>query len=292
VLYAAKTQSLWKDDWFYDFDTRRGQLVTTVGKDLAQVAPIFCRLADAGQIEKMRPALRTFFTESRTRHLAPEDDWRDPLHWSSLVLPYLESLWAAGEMEALSRVVEDIAERIYSSMDRRSLTSVSGADGEAQSRADRLKKLGWPGVSCEIWGSEGAYGGEGYGWGAVLPAHIIRNLVGYRDPEGADELRLAPNLPESFMTAGRRYRVRNLDYRGEKLALGIRVLDGQRVEVEGVWAGPLDTVSVKDAAQRRLPVEGTGSEWQFEARNRQQYVVQIAPPTNRGGGTDRDKRTA
>ena len=39
-VYAAKTQALWKDDWFYDFDTRSGRLVTSVGRDVGQVAPL------------------------------------------------------------------------------------------------------------------------------------------------------------------------------------------------------------------------------------------------------------
>lgn len=67
---------------------------------------------------------------------------------------------------------------------------------------------------CEVWGAQGAYGGEGYGWGAVLPAHIIRNLIGFRDPRQPDELPLALNLPEAFMVGGRTYRAVNLQYRG------------------------------------------------------------------------------
>ena len=169
-VYSAKTQSLWKEDWFYDFDTRNGQLVTSVGHDLGQVAPVFCGISSHDQTEKMRPVLRKFYSDSMARHLPASEDWQDGLHWSSLVLPYLESLWTAGEKELVSQVVHTIAERIYTTMDRRTLTP----PGVTQ-------KLGWPGVSCEVWGGEGAYGGEGYGWGAVLPAHIIRNLIGFRD---------------------------------------------------------------------------------------------------------------
>src|ERR1019366_8960812 len=126
--------------------------------------------------------------------------------WSSLVLPYVESLWVAEEIELVSQLVQTIAERIYTSMDRRSIANPR-SDGQQPAMT---QKLGWPGVSCEVWGSQGAYGGEGYGWGAVLPAHIIRNLIGFRDPERPDELRLTPNLPESFMVAGNLYRVCNL----------------------------------------------------------------------------------
>ena len=274
--YAAKTRTLWKNDWFYDFDTRSGQLVTTIRKDIGQVAPVFCRVATQEQISKMRAALRNFFTESTTKHLTPAEDWQDGLQWSSLVLPYLESLWTAGEMELLSKVVQTISERVYTSTDRRSVPGVSTTIGDANNSNSAKQKLGWPGVSCEIWGSEGAYGGEGYGWGAVLPAHILRNLIGFRDPERPDQLRLAPNLPASFMAPGKVYQVRNLQYAGEILELGIRVIDSRRVRVEGKWAGSLRTISVKDAGGMDLTLKGTGSAWEFGGLNREQYLVQIA----------------
>ncbi|HXQ98687.1 MAG TPA: trehalase family glycosidase [Candidatus Limnocylindrales bacterium] len=273
-VYAAKTQTLWKDDWFYDYDTRNGKLVTTVSKDVGQVAPVFCGIATNEQIGKMRPTLRKFFAESATTHLAPADDWQDELHWSSLVLPYLESLRVAGELELLSQVVHAIAERVYTSTDRRSLTGDSSGDVRAGSGTKQ--KLGWPGVSCEIWGAEGAYGGEGYGWGAVLPAHIIRNLIGFRDPESPDELRLAPNLPEALMVTDKMYRVRNLQFSGGSMDLGIQVLDSRRVRIQGRLAGSVRIKSVKDASGTSPVLQGSGSEWQFEGLNRTDYWVRVA----------------
>ena len=271
-VYAAKTQTLWKEDWFYDFDTRKGQPVTSVGRDLGQVAPVFCGIASEEQKQKMRPALRKFYADSLARHLPTSEDWQDGLHWSSLVLPYLESLWVAGEMELVSDVIQTIAERIYTSMDRRSIANPS-SDGKSPAT---VQKLGWPGVSCEVWGAQGAWGGEGYGWGAVLPAHIIRNLVGFRDPQQPNELPVSPNLPNSFMVAGKSYRVLNLQYGGATLELAIHVLDSKRVRVEGKWSGLLRTVAVKDAAGANVALPQTGSTWKFEAANHRQYSVRIA----------------
>ena len=192
------------------------------------------------------------------------------------MLPYLESLRTAGEMELLSQVVHAIAERVYTSTDRRTLSSVSDANGDTKTAGAPKQKLGWPGVSCEVWGAEGAYGGEGYGWGAVLPAHIIRNLIGFRDPDSPNELRLAPNLPESFMAAGKIYRVRNLQYAEKLLHLGIHVLDSRRIRVEGSFPGSLRIISVKEASGKSIVLQGTGSAWQFEGVNRQEYLVRVA----------------
>ena len=271
--YAWKTQSLWKEDWFYDFDTRNGQLVTSVGRDVGQVAPLFCGIASDEQKQKMRPALRKFLSDSlEGRKAVPvAEDWQDGLHWSSLVLPYVESLWTAGEVELASQVIHAIAERVYTSVDRRSVAN-SPADGKQLAAGE---KLGWPGVSCEVWGGHGAYGGEGYGWGAVLPAHILRSLIGFRDPRQPDELPIAPNLPDAFMVGGRTYRALNLQYRGAFLELAIHVLDSQRVRVEGIWSGSVRSVVVEDAKGANLTLRGNGSAWQFEGANHQQYLVRI-----------------
>ncbi len=271
-VYAAKTQSLWKEDWFYDFDTRNGQLVTSVGRDVGQVAPVFCGIASDDQKRKMRPALQKFLSDSlEGRKAVGAEDWQDGLHWPSLVLPYVESLSAAGENGLASQVIQAIAERVYTSVDRRSVTNPS-TEGKPLASGE---KLGWPGVSCEVWGGHGAYGGEGYGWGAVLPAHIIRTLIGVRDPRQADELQLAPNLPDSFMVSGRSYRIVNLQYRVALLELAIHVLDPQRVRVEGTWSGSVRSVAVKDGKGASVALQGTGSAWQFEGGNHQHYVVRI-----------------
>lgn len=271
-VYAAKTQTLWKDDWFYDFDTRKGQPVTSVGRDLGQVGPVFCGIASEEQRQKMRPGLRQFYADSLARNLPASEDWQDGLHWSSLVLPYVESLWVAGEMELVSDVIQTIAERIYTSMDRRSVTNPS-SDGKT---AEAVQKLGWPGVSCEVWGAHGAYGGEGYGWGAVLPAHIVRSLVGFRDPQQRNELPLSPNLPNSQMVAGKTYGILNLRYGSASLDLSIYVLDSQRVRVKGKWSELFRAVAVKDVAGVDVTMQQTGSAWQFEGTNHRQYIVRIA----------------
>jgi hypothetical protein len=273
-LYAAKTQSLWKEDWFYDFDTRNGQLVTSVARDVGQVAPVVCGIATGEQQQKMLPTLRKFFADSLAGHLSNPgfEDWQDGLHWSSLVLPYVESLWLAGELELVSEVVHAIADRVYATTDRRSLALASP---NSNVPADP-PKLGWPGISCEVWGAHGAYGGEGYGWGAVLPAHIIRNLIGFRDPRQPGELPLSPNLPDSFMVSGKIYAVRNLQHRGASLNLKIRVLNQRQVQVEGVWSGSARSIAVEDTSGAGVPLQAAGSSWKFEAINHHQYFVRIA----------------
>jgi hypothetical protein len=109
----------------------------------------------------------------------------------------------------------------------------------------------------------------------VLPVHIIRNLIGLRDPRGIGELPLCPNLPDRFMLPGKVYRIRNLQYLGARLDLRFRVLDSERLELEGTWSAEMRTSLVKDASGRAVRLETSGSEWRFEANNHRQYFLDV-----------------
>ncbi len=231
--YAAKTQSLWNGrDWFQDFDTRRGATIVPpppehgqLRREVGQAAPIFLGVATAAQARAMLPLLREYRAHPGYY-----------LEWASLVLPYLESLWTAGERRLAGEVAADIAARIYSSTDR---------------RAPGTQGLGWPGVSCEMWDLNGAVGGEGYGWGATLVAHLIRSVAGFRETSDPLRLELSPAIPERLAQPGKRYTIANLRYRGDALRLSHSVRADGRIDVEGEWAGATRCVSAEPTPLRR-----------------------------------------
>lgn len=255
-VYSEKTQQMWNGkDWFNDFDTRTMQPITSVGRDVGQVAPIFCHIASKQQRSSMLPTLRDLYDASRDGKI---DMGQDPLLWSSLVLPYVESLWTAGQFELLAEVVHTIAERIYTSMDRRNVfpTNVD-------------HHLGWPGVSCEVWGAEGARGGEGYGWGAVMPAHIIRNILGIRETEDPDRLLLAPNLPRAFTTSGTEYGITSLSFIPGKLSLRYVPRDEGKVEITGTCSS--GSVEVEDTSDGSRVATSASRKFSFEAQSQRVY---------------------
>ena len=267
--YTARTQELWKDGWFRDFDTRSMQMVTSVPPDPAQSAPAFCGVANAQQLEQMRSTLRKFYEDSRARGQKSAHGWDDGLAWSSIVLPYVESIWAAGDGRLASLVISTIAERIYRSMDRRAVQPASASDDSPS--------LGWPGVSCEIWGAHGAFGGEGYGWGAVMPAHLIRSLLGIRETEDPAHFFICPNLPDHFLEAGREYSIRGVHHAGrDRLDVTYRVLEGKKLNVTGTWHGKTRTVSaVNQRSRTRTPLDQNDRSWQFEAANHERYLLDL-----------------
>jgi hypothetical protein len=269
--YTAKTQQLWNGaDWFHDFDTRAGAPISPVGKDIGQVAPIFCGVATSEQIRAMVPSLRAFYEQSRAGSAKNTDGWVDGLQWSSLTLPFLESTWSAGEYELVSRTVHLIAERIYTSMDRRRVLSVEGSwivprEGE--------QRIVIPGVSCEMWTPDGAGGGEGYGWGAVLPVHIMRNVVGIRESDKANELWFCPNLPDELMIRGKTYVLRGWRYREVAITISLSVQNENELEVR-LDILPNRSLAVEDSEGRRIGNAGTEA-FLFRTENRRRYKLRL-----------------
>src|SRR5690348_12169842 len=59
--YAEKTQQLWKDDWFHDFDTRTMKLVLTADRDPSQASPAFCGIATENQKKLLTSTLHKMY---------------------------------------------------------------------------------------------------------------------------------------------------------------------------------------------------------------------------------------
>jgi hypothetical protein len=266
--YAKKTQELWQGDWFHDFDTRSMQLVTTTPADPSQAAPAFCGVATEDQKRRILPTLRGMFEQVCTKEASADGDGSNALNWSSFMLPYLESLWAAGDRALAAEVVAATADRIYKSMDRSTETLRSGTD--------TYGGLGWPGVSCEIWGCRGAFGGEGYGWGAVMPAHIIRTLMGFRETEIQGQVLICPNLPPSLGSEGKQYGIQGLNYGATRLSLSYTLLSQERLLVDVECSGGIQVRSVYGEGGNALEVKRSPAHWQFEATNQSSYTVQLS----------------
>jgi hypothetical protein len=256
TVYTEKTRDLWHEGWFYDQDARTGRPIVISGhREVTQVGPVMCGVATPEQVRAMIPQMREY--ESH------QEFW---LEWPSHVLPYAESVWKAGDRAFLSRVLFAIVDRVYRSIDRR---TVSPGD-----------KLGWPGVSCEVWGMQGAYGGEGYGWGATLPAHIIRSIFGFREDSETSKIvfTLGPNLPDPLMATGKVFSLRNIRYREMSMTLGYTGLDNKRLKVEldradRPWSSALRVIE-PESGRTPASFSVSGRLLSFEAANHALYRVE------------------
>jgi len=134
--YAEKTRQLFYDSWFYDVDSRSGKpIVIPSHKEVTQVAPIMCGIATPDQIRAMNAAMLEY---------SPQQDYW--LEWASLVMPYAESMWRAGQRQPLASVLLSwwIASTapwtVVNSSRRRSSDgreSVANTGGKREQRAER-----------------------------------------------------------------------------------------------------------------------------------------------------------
>jgi len=253
-LYAEKTRELFQGGWFYDVDSRSGEpIVLPNHREVTQMAPIMCGVATPEQIQAMAPAMLEFNPR--------QEYW---LEWPSLVLPYAESMWQAGRRQALADVLLEIVERAYRSMDRRAI--------------ELEKRLGWPGVSCEYWGQKGAAGGEGYGWGATLPAHIIRSLFGFRELEWivGEQFELGPNIPESLVSEGKLFQLHNLRYRSRWFDLEYKCLAQGEFHAFLTISEKAEGIRITDETGREMPVQWSDSKAAFKLKNHALYRVRLS----------------
>ncbi|MFP5227882.1 MAG: MGH1-like glycoside hydrolase domain-containing protein [Acidobacteriota bacterium] len=255
--YAGKTQQLWQDDWFHDFDSRTMKLVIGTDRDPSQASPAFCGIATDEQKKLLTPTLHRMYASLLAEAKNPKSSAQNQLNWSSFVLPFLESAWASGDRQLASSLVETICNRIYSSMDRR---SAAPADADHP-------RLGWPGVSCEIWGAHGAFGGEVYGWGAVMPAHLVRSVIGLRETDAPYRAMLAPAFPSSLSVKGNEYAIERLPWCGHSFTLRFRFLDESRLRISISGSGPLAVREVLNEQQQRLPIRHDGASSEVELTN-------------------------
>ncbi|MDZ7394034.1 MAG: hypothetical protein ONB25_14190 [candidate division KSB1 bacterium] len=254
--FAERIQQMWHHDWFCDFDRRFESWVRPDGYwDITNLAPLLCGLATQEQVNALLPKIHWFLENPRY--------W---LEWPSFFFMFAEILWQIDQLRALSGLIWDTAERIYSHSDSRSW------DGQSPI----------PGVAAECWGLEGPKGTEGYGWGATLPLHIIRGMLGCRELLGQQQtLVLSPALPEVLVgAAGVRVGVSKMGFRRHRFSLVYESRADGRLGATLVFAAsrsPVRAVRAADGTEVQFTVHKSkeGCEVTFELENFCKYEVEL-----------------
>lgn len=265
---SRAVQEMFVDGWFRDFDTRTERPILLPDYiDIMMLAPLTCGVASAAQVEQLRPRFAHF-----------RDHPRPWLEWPSFFLAYAEAAWTARLPGVAADVAADVAERIYRRTDSRRPLFAAANDPYSY----RV-----PGVACEYWPVDDDVepGGEGYGWGATLPLHILRSIVGFRETSAldADALHLAPALPGRLLAGGgQTFGVRNLHFRGRDLAVRYRAGARGRLGVAlecraAAGGGGSGRMQVVDESGRELAL-GTvgGGALEFDSENGRVLTVHFA----------------
>jgi hypothetical protein len=134
----------------------------------------------------------------------------------------VECAAAVGRYAWAGQIAWEVIDHVYRVTTRRSLAEL---------------RRPTPGAAPEFWPRDWRtfQGCDAYGWGATTANLLVRHLVGFKEARATRgwQATLTPGLPPALRQAGRRYTLRNLQYRGQKLDLSYVVqADGLSLELE------------------------------------------------------------
>lgn len=259
----GNVQSMFVDGWFRDFDARSSRpIILKDYFDVMMLSPLTCSVATTEQIDAVRPMFQYF--------LDNPGHW---LEWPPHMMVFTEAAWNAGENLAAAEAVCATADRVYARIDSRK----SFFDKAGDPFSYRI-----PGVANEFWPVRDILpGGENYGWGASLPMHIIRAIVGFREEENvsATEFFLAPFLPKAFVKAGKRYVVRNLRYRKVIFDVTYECAELDQIKVTIEYRSPQPrAVTVRSRSGDEVckqKIKQKTHTISFRGQNRSAYIVRL-----------------
>ncbi len=204
--FAARTEKLWHDGWYHDYDREKGGF--THGRDVMHLAPFFYRLAPAEHAKAVSPLVETMCTDRR-----PE--------WPMFTFMLVEAAFEIGLRKPMAELARRLVDHIYAVTDART----------------QGPKMPLPGVQHEFWPESRTWGAEGYGWGAFSLFLVIRTMFGFRERlDNRPGFVVAPSVPKSLMQPDRVYIVHNLKAHGYTFDLAYTVVDKQWLEVEVKFA--------------------------------------------------------
>jgi mannosylglycerate hydrolase MGH1-like protein len=272
------TRAMYVDGWFRDFDSRNDKPI--ILKDYYDVMMLYPLAAGIATEEQTRAIASrfTYFAENPTF-------W---LEWPSFMFPFTEGAWNAGLQEFIGTIVANTCSRVYARTDAREVKEIPPFESEppewTKFRESFPKQFRYrmPGVANEFWAiAEDNPGGcENYGWGATLPLLIVRNIIGFREFDAAQEsaFRLAPALPKELLKSGEAYGITNLRFRTTKTDLEYQVDDSTRLTVKLKMRGEFKQLTVRDASGKVLASSRQANQAavSFSAANGKVYTVAIA----------------
>jgi len=276
------TRSMYVEGWYRDVDARNNQPIflkdiEAFGKiqenyyDIMMLTPVALGIATPDQLEGIVPKLEHFKQHRKF--------W---LEWPSFWQIFSEAAWNAGQRMLLSELIAEVADRTYARIDRRELLPVRNFDtGLPPQYNYRI-----PGVAMEFWpiDEENPGGCENYGWGATLPALILRNIIGFRegDDAGGNAFLLAPALPSTACAPGRNYGARNLRFRQGRFDVNCTVMQDDQLEIELTCRldSPVPVEIADDEGRRVAGLDGSACEGQIRVRGRNGavYTVTMGSP--------------
>jgi Trehalase len=237
--FTIKTQLMWQDDWFRDYDAVAGEWSTQ--QDAMHLAPIFCGASDWGHVEQLREALAHPPTHS--------SGWA-PLSWPPVVMTLVGAASAASMPAEATELAYRYIDDSYRSTDSRQPDEEGGLPGVTR---EYRRVIGVEDDGTYTYGNGGI---EGYGWGALSIHLLLRYLLGMREEE-AGIVTVSPMLPQALRRSGSVYRVEPIQWGIYTLGIECRVEDAK-----GYTVRLNCTKQEKVTEDTSLPLHTFAYEWQ------------------------------
>lgn len=256
------TRTMFVDDQFRDIDGRTNTpIILDTFNDAMMLSPLTCGIASQEQIHKMKPVFSYFVKNPKA------------LEWPPIVFTFTEAALMSGENWAAAEAIKIIANRIYGRTDSRSLFFI-----------DKKQKYTYriPGIANEFWPVDlKPAGSENYGWGAILPALIIRNIIGYREVSNSDECAfyLSPQIPKDYYKKGKTFGIEDLHFRDITFDVSYQIKDKNEMDINLEFRSAIpyqitiiSTMNNEVVGKYIIMKEITFS---FNGQNSQQYLIRF-----------------
>jgi mannosylglycerate hydrolase MGH1-like protein len=207
--FTRKTRLMWQHGWFRDFDAVAGEWSSQ--PDAMHLAPVFCGVADQGQVEQLRP-----FLAQPPMH---SSGWA-PLSWPPVVMTLVGAAAAAQMPLDAAELAYRFIDASYRSSDRRELDEHGGLPGVTREYRQTVTAGKWGEIDYVNAGI------EGYGWGALSVHLLVRYLLGLSEEE-PDQITIAPVLPQALRRTGATYRVEPLLWGSYMLGIECTIRDAK-----------------------------------------------------------------
>ncbi len=203
--FTVKTQLMWRNGWFRDYDSVAG--VWSTERDAMHLAPVFCATAALGHVDLLRPALA-----EPPQH---SSRWAS-LSWPPVVLTLIGATSLAGMYAEAAELAFRFIDASYRSTDRREPDEYGNIPGVTREYRRAITRGKWGQVDYANAGI------EGYGWGALSVHLLIHDLLGLH-AEAFERLSATPCLPQELRVPGTTYRIETLSWGAYLLTFHLEV---------------------------------------------------------------------
>ncbi len=244
--FGVKTRLMWRDGWFRDYDSVTGEW--SEQQDAMHLAPVFCGVADRGQVEQLRPFL--------SRPPMHSSGWA-PLSWPPVVMTLVGTAAAAQKPLDAAELAYRFIDASYRSTDRREPDEYGGLPGVTREYRRTVTSGKWGEIDYVNAGI------EGYGWGALSVYLLMRYVLGLRE-EAVDRITVNPVLPQTLRRAGAIYKAEPVPWGRYALSIECTVKDEKSYRLRLRCVVPAVGEQLEGTQERAMQQETQGHQCEWE----------------------------